>query len=97
MLAQARSFPQLVKDNPTPISVLTAEYHSTVPIPNGVPALNSLARLHQRDALQEFGRAYLDLRDYTRTLEFVLEQRRLSDFDDFRELSPAELDDQSRV
>jgi len=97
MLTQARNFPQLVRDNPTPISVLTAEYHSTVPIPSGVPALNSLARLHQRDALQELGRAYLELRDYTRTVEFILGQQRLSDFDDFRDLSGAEIEEQRAV
>lgn len=91
MLAQARTFPQLVRDHPTPITAITADYRSTVPIPPGVPAFNSLVRMQQRDTLQSYGRAYLDLRDYKLTLEYILSQQRLTDFDDFREMEPAEL------
>ncbi|HEU0144963.1 MAG TPA: hypothetical protein VFQ47_09270, partial [Nitrososphaera sp.] len=91
MIEQARNFPQIARDNPVTIAVFTADYRSTVPLPPGLPAPDSLPRRLQRDTLQDLGRQYVELRDYKRSLEFILEQQRLNDFDDFRDLDEEEI------
>jgi hypothetical protein len=60
MLDQARNFPALVSSSPVPIIVLTADYQSTVSIPQ-VPPPNSLPRIQQKNTLEDSGRQYLKL------------------------------------
>lgn len=90
MLEQAKVFPQLVKDSPVVVAVLTNDYRGSVPVPPGISDSDSLPMRNRQETLEDLGREYLKLRDYRGNLEFVLDH--LLEFDDYRELEKPQLD-----
>jgi len=94
MLDQARSFPELALNNPVPIIGLTSDYKSTIRLP-AIPSQNSLARIQQKNTLEDLGRKYLKLRDYKSNIEFILDN--FISFDEFRGLEPQEIIDKRKA
>lgn len=90
MLEQARAFPQLAKDSPVVVAVLTNDYRGSVPVPPGISDSDSLPMRNRQENLEDLGREYLKLRDYRGNLEFVLDH--LLEFDDHLELEKPQLD-----
>ncbi|MDQ1677841.1 MAG: hypothetical protein QOC93_2985 [Actinomycetota bacterium] len=83
MLEEAANFPATAKAEPVNILALTADYRSAIVMPH-VPPPDSLPRAQQRKTLEDLGKAYMRLRDYKASVEFVLDH--FADFDDFRDL-----------
>lgn len=90
MLEQAKVFPQLVKDSPVVVAVLTNDYRGSVPVPPGISNPDSLPMRSRQETLEDLGKEYLKLRDYRGNLEFVLDH--FLEFDDHRELEKPQLD-----
>jgi hypothetical protein len=90
MLKQAREFPEIAKDNPVTISVITNEYINSVPVPLDIQKPDSLPMRRRRETLEDLGKEYLKLRDYKSSLQFVLEH--LIQFDQFKNLDPDQLE-----
>jgi hypothetical protein len=94
MLQEALQFPITIQNQPVSIQALVNDYRSSIPLPV-IPPPDTLPVLQQRLSLEDLGKEYLRLRDYKRSLEFIL-SRTFDEFDEFRDLDQAELN-QKRI
>jgi hypothetical protein len=91
MIEQAMEFPALALKTPKRIRAILNKYDSVENIPSAVAIPPSA----KSDALQDLGRLYLELRDYRKQLDFVLDN--LDRFDEYKNLSKTEKQNQRKL